>query len=404
MEVLRETKTWDSNSKSLVRAKVVECEGKIFIISETMNKKTVLEKDAVLYKILSPQKRLHLDGKIFHLVLEPSMKCNLECPICFTNGQESEYNLADIETALSNYRGYIVSISGGEPTLHKDICKIIEIVSKNNLPLLATNGLRLTDYSFVKELEDAGLRHITFSFNGFDETTDKIINGKTVVSDRLKAIDNLLRTKIQFLLSMLLIKNVNDGQIKPIVNLAIENRHKIKEVRIRSLAKVGRYLNYPQLYISEMLDLVCKKLEIEKRYVLQELNFKNYLMKMFPWLKFQQRVCSLSFYLKITNNNKYIPLGYYLNNDLFRNIYFIGQIFPRFNFLSSILRPPRISSIWFHDANWLKISLRAWPNFENVEFYDHVKNCSTRYIIGPKKELGVCYANIINSYKCERRV
>ena len=62
--------------------------------------------------------------------------------------------MIDFAAQAEGGRGEILQISGGEPTLHKNIIEIIEYARKNfQYVMLNTNGIKIAeDEEFVKEL------------------------------------------------------------------------------------------------------------------------------------------------------------------------------------------------------------------------------------------------------------
>ena len=86
------------------------------------------------------------------------------------------------------------------------LAQIIRLVARENIPLLATNGLKLADAAYLAALQRAGLRHVTFSFNGFSTQAQLQTNGRLVLQQKLQAIENLVAADLRFLLSVLLLR------------------------------------------------------------------------------------------------------------------------------------------------------------------------------------------------------
>ncbi len=337
MEILKTTKTLDGNSGKLIKSKVVTDGRYVYMQQEGSNRKIIIERNLELYRLLMCNNGNLNQQRINHLVIEPIYECNLNCPICFTYGQKSEITIDEIKKEISKYRNKIVSISGGEPTLCKDLVEIIKIVSERNIPLLATNGLKLIDYDYLMGLKKAGLRHVTFSLNGFSDNTFIETNGRIFLEEKIKAIENLLKADRKFLLSMLLIRGVNEKEIKSIVDFAAKHSKNIKEVRIRSVSPIGKYSIQQEPFLaSEILELFCDMIGLNKEEVYQELLFKKIFSKKISYFTSLQKSCSFSFYLKIKGNT-YVPLGRYLN--------FPRESRPRLRFLKNIWRCRGIYSL-----------------------------------------------------------
>jgi len=109
-------------------------------------------------------------GEIPHLVLEPTLRCNLGCRACYNRFRAPDKTLdqirAEIDLGLSKRRLETISILGGEPTLHPDLPQIIRYIRRQNLYCeMLTNGLRLLEPDgdeYLDALVTAGLDRIAF--------------------------------------------------------------------------------------------------------------------------------------------------------------------------------------------------------------------------------------------------
>lgn len=99
--------------------------------------------------------------------LEPTSKCNLYCDGCYReNRVNSHKNLEEIAKELAIFAQYRrtdgVSIAGGEPLLHPEICEIVRMVRKKGWkPVINTNGIALTE-ELLRDLVAAGVDGFTF--------------------------------------------------------------------------------------------------------------------------------------------------------------------------------------------------------------------------------------------------
>ncbi|HLP17434.1 MAG TPA: radical SAM protein, partial [Bacteroidota bacterium] len=101
--------------------------------------------------------------------------CNLDCPICFTyNREDRKYYMTESEFEqiidwIIESEGEIdlINITGGEPTLHPDLMKLLAHARRKEIGriTLNTNGIRLVnDAKLVKEIAEAGV-YLVLSFN-----------------------------------------------------------------------------------------------------------------------------------------------------------------------------------------------------------------------------------------------
>ncbi|MCD4781982.1 MAG: radical SAM protein [Candidatus Omnitrophica bacterium] len=92
--------------------------------------------------------------------------CNLDCRACykkFSSHIKSMNEIKDdLESAMKIRKLHTVSLSGGEPTLHPDLCAVVEMIKREGLHVfLLTNGV-LIDEDYLRRLKAAGLDFILF--------------------------------------------------------------------------------------------------------------------------------------------------------------------------------------------------------------------------------------------------
>jgi organic radical activating enzyme len=85
-----------------------------------------------------------------HATIEPNRTCNIRCQHCYNLDRDGikpfEAVKAEIDTAARKRNLQVITILGGEPTLHPKLDQIISYIkSKNILCHVLTNGLRLLD-------------------------------------------------------------------------------------------------------------------------------------------------------------------------------------------------------------------------------------------------------------------
>jgi uncharacterized radical SAM superfamily Fe-S cluster-containing enzyme len=100
------------------------------------------------------------------VLLEVTKRCNLRCSFCFA---ESDGNAWEDEKTPEQFypifkelvdagRSFL-QLSGGEPTVRDDLPEIVAFAKKAGCDSiqLNSNGIRLCDRAYTKELADAGL-------------------------------------------------------------------------------------------------------------------------------------------------------------------------------------------------------------------------------------------------------
>ncbi len=97
--------------------------------------------------------------------LEITDICNLKCEGCYRTTLTRHKPLEQVKEELRFFKQWRnpdnVSIAGGEPLLHPDICEIVAYIKELKMkPIILTNAVKLTP-AFLKELKAAGLAGFT---------------------------------------------------------------------------------------------------------------------------------------------------------------------------------------------------------------------------------------------------
>jgi MoaA/NifB/PqqE/SkfB family radical SAM enzyme len=106
--------------------------------------------------------------------LEPTSKCNLYCDGCYReNRVNSHKTLEEIQHDLDIFEKYRrtdgVSIAGGEPLIHPQICEIVRMVRKKGWkPVINSNGIAL-NRDLLKDLILAGVDGFTLHIDSGQE-------------------------------------------------------------------------------------------------------------------------------------------------------------------------------------------------------------------------------------------
>lgn len=146
------------------------------------------------------------EKKLNMLIFFVTSKCNARCRSCFyweNLNTKGDLTLSEIEKlACTMPRFRDLWLSGGEPTLRKDLAEIVKIFYDNNEVRsvnLPTNGLlpeKSTRYAgrILKENPDLRL-NVNVSLDGFQETHDRIRGVRGNFYKTLESIGNLSQLK-----------------------------------------------------------------------------------------------------------------------------------------------------------------------------------------------------------------
>ena len=115
---------------------------------------------------------------------ELTRSCNLSCSHCRAASDRGPYpgELTHEESLrlldeIASFSSPIMILTGGEPLLRKDLLEITRYGTKLGLRMvLATNGT-LLDRKIARELKEAGIKRISVSIDGKDETSHDNLRG-----------------------------------------------------------------------------------------------------------------------------------------------------------------------------------------------------------------------------------
>jgi len=133
------------------------------------------------------------------------LTCNQKCVFCtaYTPKQEA-LNTKEVKKDIDflSKKGYgKLALTGGEPTLRKDLTEIVKYAKNAGIKTveLQTNGVLLKNKIFVKRLVDAGIGHFFVSIHSHKRKIYHEITGTDMLNDAIACIENLaeLGTSVQ---------------------------------------------------------------------------------------------------------------------------------------------------------------------------------------------------------------
>lgn len=181
--------------------------------------------------------------------------CNLSCPICYAESgptRQQFRSLAQIEAMLdavvrNEGEPDVVQISGGEPTLHPDFFKVLELAKARPIRhlMVNTNGIRIAqDEDFTAQLaEFMPDFEIYLQFDSFKAETLQELRGADLRRIREQALERLNRLGISTTLVVTLKKGLNDDEIGPIIDFALRQPC-VRGVTLQPIQAAGRTENY----------------------------------------------------------------------------------------------------------------------------------------------------------------
>jgi hypothetical protein len=186
------------------------------------------------------------------VVLEITNSCNLKCPICFASANERYKFHPSMEEIKAMYQTIIdyvphpicIQISGGEPTIRDDLPEIVRMGKRMGIDYieLNTNGVRFAeDPAFLKEVKEAGVESLYFSFDGIHSDIYMKTCGKDLLSSKMKTIENCSKVGMGITLVTVVSPNINQDRIGEVIQFAKKWIPTVKGIHFQPLSYFGRY-------------------------------------------------------------------------------------------------------------------------------------------------------------------
>lgn len=213
----------------------------------------------VIHPEITPRAFAPEDCPFQTVVADITHRCNMACRNCYIPNR----SIPDLDSQwlLSILRRLpprtFVRFIGAEPTLHPDLFMLIREVRRLRLhPLVITNGLRLADRAYVRELKRAGVQIVSLSFSGgFDDDLYEAIDDLRCAEKKIAALENLCAENVYTAIGMIIVRGVNEREAATVWRDVLERRA-VREFHLRSIGAVGRYMVEPApLSLEELAEL-----------------------------------------------------------------------------------------------------------------------------------------------------
>lgn len=164
------------------------------------------------------------------LLLNVLEKCNFSCPTCYASAKPGDDPTADelptiqeilhtVRTVIAREGGKlgVLMISGGEPTIRKDLPDLLEELLALNITriLLNTNGRRIArEDSLLTVLQ----RHrekieVYLQFDGLTEQAHMSLRGEALCEEKKLCVERLNSAGVYFTLVMTVAKETNESEV-----------------------------------------------------------------------------------------------------------------------------------------------------------------------------------------------
>lgn len=390
MAVLKEiTKSLCPECLQEINARIIEKNSQVFLEKACPQHgpfDVLIEKDAEFYKRIM-NKDFRIEKVPFRkLALPLTHKCNLNCNICYLPDRDKrDFSVEEMKSAVQNFDGKLIKLTGGEPTLSDNLPLFIENVYENKKDAgLVTNGVRLSDINYVRILKKSGLKNVALSFHGgFNDAIYEKISGRKMLNEKLRALRNLKSEGIGVTLSVTLIRGVNENELGSIYRYYVNNASFVKLLRIRSMSQVGKYIETKPFCLSEIIGLISEVSGFSKDELIE------------PFFDFKRDPGSTCrFSLNLYDSFIYRIKKRKIDSSRFKYLMYISEglfLFGLGKTAKMIINKLKGKSRLFDQG----IEIRTWPDKYSIDLGE-IQWCYTASLTQNGGLLPFCYSIIMN--------
>ncbi len=191
------------------------------------------------------------------LMFEITDHCNLTCPTCFAGSTPAHSWFMPLEVfearldkllAAGKRDADIVQLSGGEPTLHPEIERMVALCFERGVSkvYINTNGIRVAnDPAFCEFMSQyAGRLQLYLQFDGFRRTTFEQVRGAAGLGAiKAKAVANAVAAGVFVMPVMAVARDINLDEIGQVVRFCLEHHPNLNTLILQPAFYAGRYTN-----------------------------------------------------------------------------------------------------------------------------------------------------------------
>jgi len=124
----------------------------------------------------TPYRMPYAGRRVPHLVIEVNNRCNIRCTACYKSktGESKPLPqiLQEVDQALQLRDLRVITLAGGEPTLHPELPEVIRAITARGVAVqLLTNGYDLPD-GLLRRYADAGLKELFLHIDSLQQRAD----------------------------------------------------------------------------------------------------------------------------------------------------------------------------------------------------------------------------------------
>ena len=203
-------------------------------------------------------------GRRFHyLRLSVEDACDYRCRYCLPHGYHKEeaeppLSLDEIRRLAAAFAAmgfWKVRLTGGEPTVRRDIVEIARAVAGTpgvRRVALSTNGARLA--ALADDLAAAGIAAVNVSVDSLDAARFRDVTGRDDLAKVLAGIERALALGLTTKLNAVLMKGVNDGEFGDFVALTKDRPLETRFIELMPVADNMEFFARRHLKAASLVD------------------------------------------------------------------------------------------------------------------------------------------------------
>ena len=169
--------------------------------------------------------------------------CNRQCVFCEAKNMEKDIMSLTMYRSLvreaNNWNVTKAHLSGGEPTLRKEIVQIVQILNEelkapNKQIGITTNGS--CSYELIDQLIEAGVNTFNFSIHSFDDEHYAEIMGSGSATDALNKVKYVLSKGVRVKINCTLLRSYLNDAIE-VIKFAKDNPVAVRIVELQNINK-----------------------------------------------------------------------------------------------------------------------------------------------------------------------
>lgn len=216
-------------------------------------------------------------------------KCNNNCISCiFDTRFLSHYREPNLEKIkkrlLEDRKEKYVGLTGGEPTLRKELLQILKYIKKINpekYVLLVSNGRRFADKKYAKKFKKIGLKNYLIGIPLYSHNPrvhDRITQVKGSWNETINGIKNLLLEKARIEIRIL-VERANYQDLEKTAKFIVRELNGIERITFINLKYTGNaFINRNKILInySEAVRFVQKAIDIIQKATTAEIKLYHF--------------------------------------------------------------------------------------------------------------------------------